>query len=113
MIRLVTAAIFLLVPAVTVACSGSSEAVTLNNKAVELINEERWEEALAELDKAIELDPNLAEAYNNRGRAYSELGQYEQALTEYNKAIRLNPNNAVAYYNRGGCTSIWSSISKP
>ena len=42
-----------------------------------------------------------AEAYNERGNDYSNLGQYERAIEDYKKAIELNPNDDVAYYYRG------------
>jgi len=47
------------------------------------------------------LNPNFAEAYNNRGLAYAELNKYEQAIEDYGKAIELNPAFAEAYGNRG------------
>jgi len=53
------------------------------------------------LNEAIKLKPDLAEAYNNRGKAYDDLGQRQQAITDYNEAIRLKPDLADAYYNRG------------
>jgi tetratricopeptide (TPR) repeat protein len=58
-------------------------------------------DCLTFLNGFIEKEPNFAEAYNNRGNAYSELNQLETAINDYNKAIELNPNNAGAYYNRG------------
>ena len=57
-----------------VACSGTSGATEHNNNGVTLLHEGKPAEAIAELDKAIELNPELAVAYNNRGRAYGELG---------------------------------------
>ena len=50
---------------------------------------------------AIEVDPDLALAYNNRGWAYIELEQYEQAVADCTKAIELDPELALAYSNRG------------
>ena len=50
---------------------------------------------------AIELNPNDAETYNNRGVAYSNKGDYDRAIEDFNKVIELNPDNADAYYNRG------------
>ena len=50
---------------------------------------------------AIRRDPQDADAYNNRGAAYSDLGQDERAIEDYNQAIRVNPQLAEAYYNRG------------
>jgi len=85
--------------------AGSSAAIEHNNRGNDLLKEHRWEEAITELDKAIELDPNLATAYNNRGRAYSELGQYDRALDEYGTAVQLDPTDAVAFYNRGATYS--------
>ena len=65
------------------------------------IDANRWNEALNAYDKAIELNPNDASAYNNRGLAYSNLGKYKQAILSYDRAIELNPKDADAYYNRG------------
>lgn len=64
-------------------------------------NEGRKDEAIAEYSKAIELDPKLAAAFNNRGIIYDDLEQYQKAIDDYNKAIELDPNYAVAYNNRG------------
>src|SRR3974390_567511 len=50
---------------------------------------------------ALEIDPKMAVAYNNRGNAYDDKGQYDRALADYNKALDLNPKYAEAYYNRG------------
>ena len=61
----------------------------------------KYEEALADYDRAIELNPDHAVAYSNRGNVKSELGQHEAAVTDFDEAIRLNPDDAAAYYNRG------------
>lgn len=58
-------------------------------------------EAISDYSKAIELNPEFVEAYNNRGNSYSDLEQYDKALADYNKAIELRPNFASAYNNRG------------
>lgn len=57
--------------------------------------------AIEEYTKAIELEPDLAPAYSNRGTVYEELGQYKKAIEDFTKAIELNPDNAFAYCNRG------------
>ncbi|MBU4462359.1 MAG: tetratricopeptide repeat protein [Proteobacteria bacterium] len=62
------------------------------------------DKALEYLNKAISLDSNYAEAYNNRGIAWGKKGNYDRAISDYNKALELNPEDAEAYYNRGtGC----------
>ncbi len=64
-------------------------------------DQEQWDEAIVQYTKAIELDPELARAYNNRGWAYGEKGQSDLAIADYNKAIELDPELAMAYSNRG------------
>ena len=49
----------------------------------------------------IELVPDFAFAYYNRGNIYSQLSDYRAAIADYDKALSLNPNFAEAYYNRG------------
>ena len=51
--------------------------------------------------KAIELNPNYAVAYNNRGYAQLTQKNLGYALRDLNQAIALNPNYALAYNNRG------------
>lgn len=63
--------------------------------------EEEGGKPIADYNKAIELAPDSADAYYNRGDAYDEMGEYGKAIADYNKAIQLNPNLASAYYNRG------------
>lgn len=46
---------------------------------------------IADFTKFIEIDPNNAEAYNNRGIAKRNINDYEGALLDYNKAIEINP----------------------
>ena len=53
------------------------------------------------IDRAIEIKPDYAEAYNNRGNAYNGLGNYRQAIEDFNRAIEIKPDYAEAYYNRG------------
>jgi tetratricopeptide (TPR) repeat protein len=57
--------------------------------------------AIADLDKAIELDPKNAIAYDARGSAYGYNGDYDRAIFDLDKAIELNPNFANTYRNRG------------
>ena len=57
--------------------------------------------AILAYNKAIRLNPNLAEAYNNRGIVRDELGDKPGAIDDYNLAIQFNPNYAQAYNNRG------------
>ncbi len=57
--------------------------------------------ALQNYDLAIQVNPQFAEAYNNRGIVRGQLGQRDWSLADYDSAIRLNPTFAKAFYNRG------------
>jgi len=59
------------------------------------------ERALADHDRAIELDPKYAPAYINRADVYRKSGDRDRALADYGKAIELAPNYAFAYGHRG------------
>ncbi len=61
----------------------------------------RFEEAVDCYNQAIQINPDYADAYGNRGNALKELGQLDEAIKSYNKVIQLNPNYAEAYGNRG------------
>jgi tetratricopeptide (TPR) repeat protein len=52
-------------------------------------------------DQAIEIMPNSAKAYNNRGLAYYDLKLYQQAIKDYNQAISLDADYVAAHNNRG------------
>ena len=58
-------------------------------------------EAMACFDKAVELQPNYAEAYSNRGNTLQKLGHLQEALASLDQAILLKPDFAEAYANRG------------
>lgn len=60
-----------------------------------------YDKAIEAFTKAIALDPNLADAYRNRGNIYTEKGQYDRAIENYNMAVVLDPNFAPAYTHRG------------
>ena len=62
---------------------------------------EELELAIQDYDMAIQLDPNDAMAYANRGIAYDELGEDQLAIHDFDKAIQLNPNYTKAYFERG------------
>jgi len=63
--------------------------------------EQNYQDAIKEFDKAIEEAPNLADAYSYRGQAKAELGDIEGAISDYNQLLLIQLNNSEGYYNRG------------
>lgn len=91
----------------------SNPAYELSNKALNFCPGKTCpnpHQAIQYLNSAIQLKPDFAEAYNNRGGAYLYLDQPERAIEDYSEAIRLKPGLAEAYNNRG---SAYRKLNQP
>lgn len=60
----------------------------------------QYDLALANLNKALEINPNYALAYNNRGNVWFAQRDYDKAISDYDKALVIEPG-ATTYRNRG------------
>ena len=68
-----------------------------------------WETAIADFNKAIDIDPTmipqlnsfLAKAHYEHGGSYFYNGDYSKAIAEYTKAIEIDPKSANTYNDRG------------
>src|SRR5688572_13900501 len=58
-----------------------------------------WREAIYRWERATQLDPTYAAAYNNLAIAYEHEGQLDRARGAYEKAISLEPDNAMIKQN--------------
>jgi serine/threonine protein kinase len=76
-------------------------AVDYSNRGKTYAELGRHEEALNDLNKALEIDASLAMSYSNRGGIYHAPGRHEDALADFNKAVRIDASLAFAYCNRG------------
>ena len=56
--------------------------------------------AIIDYTRAITLNSNVAQSYNNRGVAYYKKRDYDRAIADYTKAIERKPDFAEAHYNR-------------
>ncbi|HSW47128.1 MAG TPA: tetratricopeptide repeat protein [Phycisphaerae bacterium] len=66
----------------------------------DLLNRGLTEQAMADFEKALELDPNNAAARRARGQVLVAMGQDRQAVQEFSRAIELEPRYASAYLDR-------------
>jgi tetratricopeptide (TPR) repeat protein len=71
------------------------------NRGVDLYQRGEYESALKAFDKAIELKPKFAEAWNSKGVILSNLGRYDEALKAFDEAMELKPKFAFAWSNKG------------
>jgi tetratricopeptide (TPR) repeat protein len=58
-------------------------------------------QAIADFNRAIEIDPADAWTIAQRGRTYRAMERFDEALTDFNRAIDLNPGYTWAITNRG------------
>ena len=68
------------------------------------------DKAITNYSRAIELDPGLAEAYNNRAYVYMVKKDYAPALVDLDHAIELRPDFVNALMNRGDIYNYYYSI---
>ena len=61
---------------------------------------EMLEKAVSCFEKALSIDPNKAEIWNNYGVVLGFLGRYKSSISAIDKAIVLAPRYAHAYFNR-------------
>jgi tetratricopeptide (TPR) repeat protein len=72
-----------------------------NNLGKALYQKGQVDEAMAQCQRALEIDPKYAEAHSNLGMALFQKGQVDEAVAHYQKALEINPNDATTHYNFG------------
>lgn len=77
------------------------------------------QKAVEEFRKAIEINPNYADAWHNLGNTYQQMGQLDLAMENYQKAANINPqlwqsyqNMAAIYFNAGQYDAALENIKK-
>ncbi|MCC6126279.1 MAG: fused MFS/spermidine synthase [Pirellulales bacterium] len=68
-------------------------------KGTKLARQGRMEEAIAEFEKALEIDPQYAEAHGNLGAALASLDRLDEAIDHYRQALELRPEGAKTHNN--------------
>jgi TolB-like protein/Tfp pilus assembly protein PilF len=54
----------------------------------------RWDEAIRNLERAVDLDPRNASTISNLGNTYFNLRKYGEAIAAFDRAVALEPRNA-------------------
>lgn len=88
--------ISLLLISVTVYCEETAE--DYFNRGLDFANKGKYDEAIANLKKALELSPKYAELHFNLGIVYANKKEYDNAIKELEDAININPDNIYSHY---------------
>jgi tetratricopeptide (TPR) repeat protein len=79
----------------------SALAAPLRQAGLTALKAGRLQEAITNLLKSAQADPENFDTYSYLGAAYSRLGDFESARKAFGRAIQLNPTSARAWYNLG------------
>ncbi|MEK0180506.1 MAG: tetratricopeptide repeat protein [Oscillatoriales cyanobacterium] len=63
--------------------------------------ENRYEDAIAAYNLALQIQPDLADTWNNRGVVLTRMQRYPEAIASYEQATAIRPNYPDAWNNRG------------
>src|SRR5271168_5013554 len=81
--------------------NNSAEAVSLNNRGLQLFQKGKLDDAIALYRQALAIQPDFPEALDNLGLALDAKGNDPEALADFDKALKLKPGDAVTDSNRG------------
>ena len=73
----------------------------IHDRAIALFHNGQALEALAELDQAVELQPDYGYRYAARGWMKQALKDYNGAIIDYQRALELDPDDAISHNNLG------------
>lgn len=76
-------------------------AIAYLQQAEEYCEQKKWNEAIAACEKALQILPNMAEAYKIWGNVLQKMGNYTEAIGYYAKAIEIQPDLPEVYANLG------------
>ncbi|MDJ0555567.1 MAG: tetratricopeptide repeat protein [Microcoleaceae cyanobacterium MO_207.B10] len=57
--------------------------------------------ALEDYNRALNLNPNNYQSYNNKGIAIAQLGNFREAIENFQQALELNPKDPQSHHNLG------------
>jgi Flp pilus assembly protein TadD len=92
-IRFVLAAAIALAMVAPVLADARSDAKEQLTFGIELAQRNLWRDATIRFERAVQIDPTYAEAWNDLGIGYEQLGKLEDAREAYDKALKLAPTN--------------------
>jgi len=98
-IRALLAALLVTVAAAPLLADQRDDAKKQVQFGIEVAQRNLWVEALLRWQRAVQIDPTYAAAYNNLAIGYEHEGDLDKARTAYEKALQLEPDNALIKQN--------------
>ena len=71
------------------------------NKGSDLVNENKFNDAIDIFTKVIKLDPNWAEAWNKRATVYYIVGKFQKSQKDIDKVLKLEKRHFGALAGQG------------
>ncbi|MCR4322198.1 MAG: tetratricopeptide repeat protein, partial [Candidatus Brocadiaceae bacterium] len=87
----------LLICCFTISCGNKAD--YHNKEGLYLYNKRKYDEAIVEFKKALELNQKHYDAHFNLGVVYYAKNMPDESIAELIRAIEVNPNEPKAYYN--------------
>lgn len=83
-----------------------------NNRGDDYMEENKFNEAMSDFNKALSINPAFAMAYYNRANVYKKQEKYAESIADYTKAIELWPDLHKAYSNRGNIYKLTNHLDE-
>ena len=99
----------------TIANMGTDESDGTDTNFVEgrkAVESQDWNKAVELLAKAVQTDPNNADAHNFLGYAYRKKGAYAASFEHYEQALKLNPKHKHAHEYIGEAYLLTDNLPK-
>ncbi|ULP71820.1 Serine/threonine-protein kinase C [Nodularia sphaerocarpa UHCC 0038] len=79
----------------------SNNAIALSQQGSTLFELQRYQDALAAYQEAVNISPDFVPGWSGQGKTLSELKKYQEALAAYDQAIQIQPDYVEAWSGRG------------
>ena len=81
--------------------SKNKEYLEHQQKGLEYYDKGKYDLAIDEYTKALELNPNISQLYLDRGESYTALGKYDKAIDDFTEAIELAGDSFGGQWREG------------
>lgn len=77
-----------------------SQALFYVSRGAARLKLEKAVDAVADFDRALELNETYVRAYHLRGLAFEKLGEFARAFQDFDRALEIDPEYGAAYHSR-------------